>query len=212
MKHLIGMQSNAFPGDNEFGIDFKKFQKLGINSLDYQGLISLSNPSSPLHLTDEEFNAYFFRLKKEIVNHDLIVNQLHTLWDPDYESLHHDEDMFIYYEKAIVAASILNTKYVVIHGVPLKNKILWDVVDPIELKKTNILFFKRLLQIARKYGVYIALENLPFPQMGEYFSPSGTLKLIQEINDPNLVMCLDTGHFNIFSNEDIYSFLKKERG
>ena len=208
MKHLIGIVSNAYIADNEFGIDFAEFKKQGIDALDFQDLMSAGQESSLLHLQMDSFVSYFQRLKKELDKYNLKVIQLHSFWDPEYEYNHQEEDVFLYYEKAVIAASILNTKYVVAHPVPVKGHYLWEMVDYSLLVKANKEFLNRLLPVAEKYNVYIALENLPFFNAKELFSPSGTLRLVQEINHPNLVMCLDTGHFNMF-DEEIYDFLIK---
>lgn len=206
MKHLIGMESNAFVGDNEFSIDFEKYKELGIDALDYQGLAIVNNV---FYLSKDEFNDYFVRLHNELEKYDLKIVQLHALWDPIYEFKHRDEDMFPYYEKAIIAASILKASYVVMHPVPLKGHYLWEKVDYKEIISVNKEFIKRLIPIAKKHNVYIAIENLPFLELEELFSPSGTLNFVLDMKDENVVMCLDTGHFNMFKEDNIYEFLLK---
>ena len=206
MKHLIGMESNAFVIDNEFAIDFEKYKELGIDALDYQGLASVNNV---FNLPNDEFGSYFVRLHTELEKHDLKIVQLHALWDPIYEFKHQDEDMFPYYEKTIIAASILKTTFVVMHPVPLKGHYLWEKADYKEIVNINKEFLRRLLPIAKKHNVCIAIENLPFLELKELFSPSGTLDFVLEMKDENVVMCLDTGHFNIFKEENIYEFLLK---
>ena len=211
MKHLIGILSNAYIANNEFGIDFEEYKKQGIDALDFQDLMSASKEPFLFRLPEHSFISYFQRLKKELDKYNLKVVQLHSFWDPEYEHSHPEEDVFVYYEKAVVAASILEAKYVVAHSVPVKGHYLWEKVDCALLMKTNKEFFNRLLPIAKKYNVSIALENLPFLEVKEYFSPSGTLEFVKEMSHPNLVMCLDTGHFNMFK-ENIYDFLLKGKG
>lgn len=206
MKHLIGMESNAFVSNNEFSIDFKKYKELGIDTLDYQGLATVNYLFS---LSDVEFNDYFARLHNELEKYDLKIVQLHALWDPIYEFKHPNEDMFPYYEKAIIAASILKASYVVMHPVPIRGHYLWEKVDYPEITNVNKEFIKRLLPIAKKHGVCIAIENLPFLELEELFSPNGTLDFVLDIKDENVVMCLDTGHFNMFKEAKIYEFLIK---
>ena len=212
MKHLIGMQSNTYIADNEFKIDFAKFKEYGIDCLDYQNLMEVNGEIPLLKLPEEEFVAFFDRLKKEIDKYGLRINQLHSLWDPVYEYNHQNEDMIVYFERAILAASILKTKYVVMHTVPLKGHYLWENVPYQEIFNYNKEFVNRLLPLAKKSGVYLAIENLPFLGLPEFFSPTGTLKLINDINDENVVMCLDTGHFNMFKEEKIYDFLVNSNG
>lgn len=207
MKHLIGMQSNAYTSDNEFRIDFARYKKYGVESIDFQGFIQGS--SGFYSLGDKDLIVFFTRLKKELDKYGLIVNQLHAIWDPDYEFNHQELEPDFYYRKAILAASILKTRYVVMHPVPVKGTYLWHSDSYQDLYKTNIEFIKKLLPLLREKNVYLAIENLPFKSLPDFFSPTGTLKLINDINDEHVVMCLDTGHFNLFPEEKIYDFLIK---
>lgn len=208
MRHLIGIVSDAYIGNNEFGIDFETFQKNGIESLDYQDLMCLHGDPDLNHMPMTELEAYLTRLYRETRKYNLVINQLHALWDSTFKN-EGEYDMFDYYDRAIYAASILKTKFVVIHPIPLKGHYLWEKVDYDKIVKTNKELINRLLPSARKYNIYIAVENLPFVGLGEFFSPSGTLKFVEEINHPNVVMCLDTGHFNMFGEEKIYDFILK---
>lgn len=206
MKHLIGIVSDAYIGDNEFKIDFKTFKKNGFDSLDYQGLVN-QNKSNLYNMSQDEFVAYFKRFKAQLDKYGLIVNQLHALWDMTYKNEPQGIDIFEYHQKALLAASVLKSKYVVYHTIPIEGHYLWDGVDYDKIYDTNKKFFKRLLPIAKKYDVHIAIENLPFFGARDFFSPTGTLKLVKELNDPHIIMCLDTGHFNMFKEENIYDFL-----
>lgn len=208
MKHFIGIVSDAYIGNNWFGIDFEMFQKNGIESLDYQGLMCLHGNQDLNHMPKDELEVYLKAFYEETKNHNLVINQLHALWDPSFKN-EGEYDMFDYYERAIYAASILKAKYVVIHPIPLKGFYLWEKVDYDKIVETNKNLINKLLPSARKYNVCIAVENLPFLELREFFSPTGTLKFVEEINDPNVVMCLDTGHFNMFREEKIYDFLLK---
>ena len=208
MRHLIGIESDAYIGNNMFGIDFEAFQKNGIESLDYQGLMCLHGNPDLNHMPINELEAYLKALYIEAQKHNLVINQLHALWDSSFKN-EGEYDMFNYYERAIYAASILKAKYVVVHLIPLNGFYLWEKADYEKIVDTNKELINRLLPSARKYNVCIAVENLPFLELGEFFSPSGTLKFVEEINDPNVVMCLDTGHFNMFREEKIYDFLLK---
>ena len=209
MKNQIGLLSNSYNSTNEFNINFELFKQYGVSCLDYQELMSTGSRLHLYNLSDEEFESHFKKLKKQLDKHGLIVNQLHSLWDPDFEYTHSQEEVFKCYQKAIVAAGILHAKYVVYHRIPLKGHYLWDKVDYQELYDLNLDFVRRLLPLAKRNDVYIAIENLPFFEPKDFFSPNGTLTFINELNDDHVVMCLDTGHFNMFREEKIYEFLLK---
>ena len=209
MKHLIGMESNAFNPNNEFGINFDEFKKRGIEALDYQGLASFDILGSALNLDAEEFVSFLSRLKSKLDDYELQIVQLHAMWEPKFEFENQNKDMFIYYRKAIEGASILGAKYVVVHPIAVRGKYIWDKAPLEELKAVNKVFFSRLVKVAEEKGVYIAIENLPFTNVKDFFSGSGTLNFVKELNHPNIVMCLDTGHFNMLKDENIYDFLLK---
>ena len=203
----IGMQSNAYISNNEFGIDFLSFKNNEIDSLDYQEFIS---SNSKLYKMDEnELIIFLTKLKLEAHKHNLIINQLHSLWDPSFLIHNPDIDIFPYYKKAILGTAILGAKYVVIHPIAPKGMSLSDrsLTNEI-LFNLNIKFFNELKNYAKEKNVKIAIENLPFTNVEHFFSPSGTLELVNSFNDDYIVMCLDTGHFNIYQ-EDIYDFILK---
>ena len=66
-----------------------------------------------------------------------------------------------------------------------------------ETWKANVSFMKKLVEIAKKYDVTICLENTPFPDFS-IATPQQVLKLVREINDNHVKMCLDTGHVAVF--------------
>ena len=208
--NIIGMQSNTYLANNKFGIDFKKFNEAGVGSLDFQDFVQVNNKI--YKLSEEEFVNYLTELKKEADKYHQIFNQLHSIWDPVFLFEHPEIDVDSLYIKTIEAAYYLGAKYVVMHTVCPKDIYLWDPNIKYEtLYGFNLDFFKKLIPIAKKYNTKIAIENLPFLGGENFFSPSNTLKLVNVLNDDSVVMCLDTGHFNIFK-EDIYDFLVNAKG
>ena len=54
----------------------------------------------------------------------------------------------------------------------------------------------KLLPIAKKEGITICLENMPFLDFS-ISSPADIVNFVKEIDDPHFAMCLDTGHANV---------------
>ena len=203
--NIIGMQSTAYSKNDKFGIDFLKFTEAGVRSLDFQDFMQIK--SKLYKMNEEDFVNYLINLKNEANKHHLIFNQLHSVWDPNYIHDHPDEDYGFYYERSLRGASLLGCKYVVMHTISKNDIFIWDSkLNNKQLFDINFEFFKGLIPIAKKYKVKIAIENLPFLNGENFFSPSETLRLVNTLNSEHIVMCLDTGHFNVF-NEDIYDFL-----
>ena len=109
---------------------------------------------------------------------------------------------------SIRATSVVGCKHWVVH--PLMPFGTGDRGTP-EAKitrKINIEFLKELLKTAKEYGVIICLENMPMLNFS-ISTPAEILSVVNEINDENLQICLDTGHVNVFKDLNIYEEVKR---
>ena len=61
----------------------------------------------------------------------------------------------------------------------------------------NLDFWTALLPTAKQYGMTICLENLPFLAFS-LATPQDVLRLVREIDDAHVKICLDTGHVATF--------------
>ena len=98
--------------------------------------------------------------------------------------------------QALHAASIIGAKYMAIH--PLMPFGV-DKHTPEQAKQVleiNLDFFTRLAPLGEKYGVYLCLENMPFPDL-PISSVNDIVRVVREVNNPYLQVCLDTGHANV---------------
>ena len=60
--------------------------------------------------------------------------------------------------------------------------------------------FTRLAEYSERYGVITCVENLPFKAV-EISTVESVKALVREINHPNLKICFDTGHANVFHDD-----------
>ena len=58
-------------------------------------------------------------------------------------------------------------------------------------------FFSRLVDLAKEYGVVVALENMPFTKL-ILSTPEQVLGFVKEFDSPWFRVCLDTGHAAVF--------------
>lgn len=72
---------------------------------------------------------------------------------------------------------------------------------PKEVKKINKNSVKKISEIAERYNVTIALENMP----NQRITTCHSLKELLEIADNNVELCFDIGHAN--TNNNIHEFL-----
>jgi len=69
-----------------------------------------------------------------------------------------------------------------------------------DYRKRNIELLKILCQKASKYNITLTIENLPAGCLSDLSTTvDDLLKIIEEVNEPNLKICLDSGHAFISS-------------
>lgn len=98
------------------------------------------------------------------------------------------------YQHAIRIAADLNIGLVVLHANFIGS--LHNAFYREGWHKRNVPFWYSLAEIAKQYGVVIALEN-----MWE-FEPTIIGDILNEVNHPNLRACLDVGHAEVFGEAD----------
>ncbi len=155
---------------------------------------------------EEDFLELCYGLKKALKKEGIEVLQIHGPWQ--YPPMDGGEDeraeRFGKMTKAMVIAKHLGAKYMAVH--PLMPYGANSPEDPEGVYAINKRYYEALAKVAGGLGVVICLENMPFVS----FPLSGCeeiLRLVREINSPNLKMCFDTGHANILG-EDIYDCLR----
>lgn len=170
--------------------EYKLLKEVGYDAVDYNGLCT--EPEAGLFaLSDEKFERELLRDRKAIENAGLEICQIHGVWPYDDTKPENWESKFQAMIRSIRAAAILGSRYVVVHPVMPYG---WEESPDHEKDvRKNIEYMKMLVPYAKKYGVKIALENMPCP-----YVPCGPVeelvKCIDEVNSPHLVACLDVGH------------------
>lgn len=166
--------------------------KAGFDAIDYgrtnywyaynQGLFAYS---------DSEFENFFRRDRELIEKNGLFVSQIHAPF-PTYPDNLSEFDFMIYaIERSFIAAQILNSPYVVMHGAL---RCGWDPDDdPARTRELNLSIYERLLKASHETGVKLALENMLVRGIPTS-SPEDIIDYIDSMNDSNFVACLDTGH------------------
>lgn len=181
---------------NVFGDErYKKMKEHGWDCCDFQWFLN-TDAGDLFTVSDEEFEA---RLKAEKALADeagIAFFQVHGPWRwPAQDSTEEERaERWEKYAKSIRGASILGSKYIIIHPVmPFGHKD----IDPEYSFKLNVEFFKSLMPVARQYGVTICYENMPMTKHSIAL-PEALLKVIEAVDDEHFEFCLDTGHCSVF--------------
>ena len=173
----------------------RRMVKDGFAALDFQ----LADTDSIYYHPEKEgdFELTLVKIRRELEAAGVTVSQIHGPWrypprDAD------EEDRAERFEKmtmALVAARHLGAKYMAIH--PIMPFGVEGNVEPEEVLRLNKQFFTALANVGQKLGVYVCLENMPFPEF-ILSSVENIVDFVKEVNHPYLKVCLDTGHANIF--------------
>jgi len=206
----IGIVNNSKINETieEFDNDFRMIKEAGFSYIDLQNFLSIDN--IVYSLNDSDFNKYMVSIKETAMKYDLIINQLHSYWDyPPLldEHIEKIDEQLTYYYKSIDGASILETKYLVIHPrfpYMFDEKVNENKKD--EVYKINVDFLKKLEVYGRKKNVIICLENMPMNL--DFSKLDSVIKIVKDISSDYVKLCLDLGHCYLFSN-DIYEDILK---
>lgn len=186
---------------------YKKLKELGFEASDF----NICETDSDIYvLPPEQADEILLREKKLAQEAGIEISQVHGPWryPPKDGTEEERAERFEKMQISIRSASVVGCKYWVIH--PLMPFGTGDRNTPeAEItRKINVEFFKELLKTAKKYGVIICLENMPMLNFS-ISTPEEILSIVNEINDPNLQICLDTGHVNVFKELNIYDEVKR---
>ena len=166
--------------------NYKRIKAIGYDTVDFQ----MANTSAELYALEErDFINHLTQMRAEIEGCGLKVNQVHGPWPVPKD---HDEGMASM-KKSIRGAAALGSKYWIIHPMMPYGTEEKGTDNEAKTWQYNIEVFKELLAEAKAYGVVICLENMPFLKFS-ISTPAEILHLVEEINDDNFKICLDTGH------------------
>jgi len=192
----VKMRKGGF--DRFEGEKYNKIKSFGFDCVDFD----MCNTDNQLYLLSQQAFEEYLKKEKELAQKAGVeIYQTHGPWRwpvKDFEEADRAERTEKM-EKSIRATAILGCKYWVIH--PIMPYGIEDMKNgnQDETWAMNVAFMKKLLQTAKKCGVTICVENTPFPNFS-LATPQQILKLVQEINDDNFKICLDTGHVAVFSD------------
>lgn len=161
------------------------------------------------YYTDEDYINRATELRKYIDEIGIVCNQSHAPFPSSFGD-ERDEWIFGQIVKSMEIASILGAKCIVVH--PKQHLNYAEYAR--ELFDMNVEFYKSLIPHAQKFGIKIAAENMWQTNNGSRV-PSDSVcsrawefcKLIDAVDSPYLVGCLDIGHAALM-NADIPKFIR----
>ncbi|MBO7741484.1 MAG: sugar phosphate isomerase/epimerase [Victivallales bacterium] len=183
----------ATPYLKKYGVEagYRRIAELGYECIDFG---DFCNTDVPLfQMNDADFECELNTLRRLFVALGLKVSQTHGPWRYPMNDATPEArlERFEKMSRSIIGTALLESPCMVIHPImPFGHS---EGVHGRESWEINIEFLGRLAEVGRQNGVTVCLENMPF-RFHCTSTPEAILKLVKEINHPNLKICLDTGH------------------
>ena len=191
------IESDAYMGGYDYVEGLKKAKEHGYDAIDYQNFFIDSEPYNKY--SDQEYLEYLKSIKKAADDAGIEICQVHGI-NPLKEFMEEYPEVDAKFERQLITCKELGSKYLVIH--PYTDGYVYLAESHARIYEKNKQALKVMLSVAKKYGVTICLENLPF-RWHEMCRVTEIKRLVRDINDENLGVCFDTGHANVM-REDIY--------
>lgn len=130
----------------------------------------------------------------------LECNQAHAPFSFAYEMEGEDAARnFLLLERSIQSAAILGAKCIIVHAI--------RVPRGVDFEDYNVEFYNRLLPICEKCGIKLGVENLFNTDrkrnciIGRLGKPQELNRILDRLNSPWAVACVDVGHAALTGNE-----------
>lgn len=160
----------------------------------------MSNPGMPMTANNwEEWVHHISDYAKDL---GLVFSQSHSYFyhfcSPRITDREWREELI---KRSFAGSSILEVPWMVMHASTYKEQ----GYSYHKSKAMNLEQFKKWLELAHKYNVGIAIENLydPLDVFNRTYScaPEELIELVDELNDPMVGICWDFGHGNLCAND-----------
>ena len=163
----------------------------GYECMDYQKLV-LAN-SEFFNSPEKEFLKILKEERRLAEKEGITINQVHSPWPHPIQN-YNKEGLASFYTamaKGLFGAVTLGAECYVIH--PIMPFGCNSPENEREMKEMNADFFFKISELAKEQGIYVCLENMPFPKL-PLGHVSQVLEFVKSVDHPNFKICIDTGH------------------
>ena len=191
----IGIFQEAVQRCGSFAEQIEVLATHGFNAMDFSDLIGYDSALYALSpLAFEETMREYGKIARE---GGVEISQVHAPFsypqaDTTPELIEKKRELTY---KAMEGTALLSCRKLVMH--PLFPYTSHDLNCAEETREANLLFLQRVCEKAKEYGVLVCLENMPHLRFSLATVPD-VLRIVKEIDDPQLRVCLDTGHSSCF--------------
>ena len=172
--------------------DFKAVEiakKAGFDAIDY----SYYYDKECDDVLGDGYKEYAKKLREHLDEVGIFCNQAHAPFTFKYGMEKNiSEQKYLWMVHALESASILGATNIVVHAV--------NVPEGVNFEEYNVQYYKSFIPYCEKFGIHIAVENL-FNRdtkrkriTGKLGSPAELNSIVEKINSPWVVACVDIGH------------------
>ena len=144
------------------------------------------------------YKEYAKKLRKYLDEKGMECNQAHAPFSLKYGCSDYEYN-YTKVLRAIESASILGAKNIAVHSITVPNDV--DFVE------YNIDYYRSFITYCEKFGICVAVENLFKTDekrhhiIGKLGSPKELCDIVEKINSPWIVACVDIGHASLTGYE-----------
>lgn len=179
----------------QYDIAIQNLKAQGYQAIDFQGFIDTE--TALWKLPEKLFLVGLKNTKDFLDAQEIVVSQTHApwCWPPKNVTPEERKERFEKMHLALKGTQALGAKYFVIHPLmPFENAPNQDAEEVIGI---NLGFLGKVADYAKYYGITVCLENMPFENLC-LSKPEEIRDFVEDMNHPNLKICLDTGHCAVF--------------
>lgn len=204
------LSMELYTHSEKFG-DFRAVEMLkeaGFDAFDY----SYYYNKEQQEVLSDNYIEYAKKLREHIDKVGISCTQAHAPFSYQYgDGLTIEDKKYREIVRAIESAAILGAKNIIVHSV--------KVPKDIDFEEYNIEFYKSFIPYCEKAGICVAVENLFIrdPKRRSFItrrlgSPEALNAIIEKINSPYIVACVDVGHAALtgYEPEDFIEGIKPE--
>ena len=168
----------------------------GFDAIDYSYCMLNENEQ----ILGDSYREYAQSLRTKLDECGICCNQAHAPFKIRYENKFDFSDQrYLYLIRSIESAAILGAKTIVVHAL--------DVPKGVDFEDFNVQYYRGLIPYCEKFGIRVAVENLFHHDrkrkciIGNVGTPEELTRMVEKINSPWVVACVDIGHASLTGYE-----------
>ena len=191
-----GMRTDIYYINGTDKTDYERMKSHGYDCADLQIVADINHEL--FSATEERLKEICIEEKEQANKAEIEFCQAHGPWPVNDKTEENRIKNLEYFKTAVRACNYMGIEYLVVH--PLMPYGWGEEENPSRVEELNEKFIREICDYAEPFGVTICFENLIVTHHIMH-SVEKTVEFVNRLNLPNLRICLDTGHANLFGGD-----------